>query len=282
MIRLNQKNLQFAVSFIVSKIIVSAIFASIVDLGRLHFLEDRFAYILPLLNIHNLGVVDFVQVTLYFIEILIFCYFIKNFEREISNKSAWSFSVLLFSIPILLKLATQVFYGNGFQQLAVELSYFSQHFSSMLTSILISSVYLYTSYIFLILYKPKKNQSNKIFLLPFKYWFLLMISIFGYSHFYFKLLVISIYYYYQLLVKFDFTESIWWITISVYTGFGLYIILMFTSLLFILLECMESEKIIEKNSKPILILGIALPIIFFFFGDITLDFISAILNAIIN
>jgi hypothetical protein len=45
---------------------------------------------------------------------------------------------------------------------------------------------------------------------------------------------------------------------------------------------MESEKIIEKNSKPILILGIALPIIFFFFGDITLDFISAILNAIIN
>ena len=274
--------LQFAVSYLITKTIGAALFASIVDLGRLHFLEDRFAYILPLLNIHNLGVVDFVQVTLYFIEILIFCYFIKNFDREISDKSAWSFSVLLFFSPILLKLATQVFYGNGFQQLTAELSYFSQNFGLMLTSILISSAYLYTSYIFLIRYKPKKNQSNQIFLLPFKYWFLLMISIFGYSYFYFKLLVISIYYFYQLLVNFNFTERMWWVTIIVYTGSGLFIILMLSSLLIILVECMESEKIIEKNSKPILLLGVALPIIFIFFGDKMLYFISAILNAIIN
>ncbi|MFM1852795.1 MAG: hypothetical protein RL164_112 [Bacteroidota bacterium] len=278
----NMKFIHFAVSYLITKLLLAALFASIVDLGQLHFLEDRFAFILPLLNIHNLGYVDFVQLALYVIEILIFCFLFKNLVREISDKSAWFFSVLLFISPAVLKLVTHVFYGNGFQQLATELSYFSQNIGSMLTSILISSAYVYTSYIYLILHKPLKKPSNQIFFLPVKYWFLIIIPIFGYSFFLFRFLVVTIFYYYQLLIKFDFTERMWWINLSVFTVIEFYIIIFYLGFIDIVFDSMSSEKEIKKNTKPIIIFGIILPVIIFLTGDKIIDVISAILNAIIN
>lgn len=278
----NMKFIHFAVSYLITKLLLAALFASIVDLGQLHFLEDRFAFILPLLNIHNLGYVDFVQLGLYVIEILIFCFLFKNLVREISDKSAWFFSVLLFISPAVLKLVTHVFYGNGFQQLATELSYFSQNIGSMLTSILISSAYVYTSYIYLILHKPLKKPSNQIFFLPVKYWFLIIIPIFGYSFFLFRFLVVTIFYYYQLLIKFDFTERMWWINLSVFTVIEFYIIIFYLGFIDIVFDSMSSEKEIKKNTKPIIIFGIILPVIIFLTGDKIIDVISAILNAIIN
>ena len=278
----NMKFIHFAVSYLITKLLLAALFASIVDLGQLHFLEDRFAFILPLLNIHNLGYVDFVQLALYVIEILIFCFLFKNLVREISDKSAWFFSVLLFISPAVLKLVTHVFYGNGFQQLATELSYFSQNIGSMLTSILISSAYVYTSYIYLILHKPLKKPSNQIFFLPVKYWFLIIIPIFGYSFFLFRFLVVTIFYYYQLLIKFDFTERMWWINLSVFTVIEFYIIIFYLGFIDIVFDSMSSEKEIKKNTKPIIIFGIILPVIIFLSGDKIIDVISAILNAIIN
>jgi hypothetical protein len=278
----NMKFIHFAVSYLITKLLLAALFASIVDLGQLHFLEDRFAFILPLLNIHNLGYVDFVQLALYVIEILIFCFLFKNLVREISDKSAWFFSVLLFISPAVLKLVTHVLYGNGFQQLATELSYFSQNIGSMLTSILISSAYVYTSYIYLILHKPLKKPSNQIFFLPVKYWFLIIIPIFGYSFFLFRFLVVTIFYYYQLLIKFDFTERMWWINLSVFTVIEFYIIIFYLGFIDIVFDSMSSEKEIKKNTKPIIIFGIILPVIIFLTGDKIIDVISAILNAIIN
>lgn len=278
----NLKFIHYAVSYLITKILLAALFASIVDLGRLHFLEDRFAFFLPLLNIHNLGYVDFVQLALYFIEILIFCFLFKNFVREISDKSAWFFSVLLFISPAVLKLVTHVFYGNVFQQLATELSYFSQNIGSMLTSLIISSAYMYTTYIYLILHKPLKKPSNQIFLLPVKYWFLIIIPIFGYSFFYFKMLVISIYYYYQLIVKFEFGERMWWIDLGVFTVFGFAFLIFYPVGFFIFLETMETEQKIKSSTKIILIFGIALPVIIFLFGDRVIGVISAILYSIIN
>lgn len=278
----NMKFIHFAVSYLITKLLLAALFASIVDLGQLHFLEDRFAFILPLLNIHNLGYVDFVQLALYVIEILIFCFLFKNLVREISDKSAWFFSVLLFISPAVLKLVTHVFSGNGFQQLATELSYFSQNIGLMLTSILISSAYVYTSYIYLILHKPLKKPSNQIFFLPVKYWFLIIIPIFGYSFFLFRFLVVTIFYYYQLLIKFDFTERMWWINLSVFTVIEFYIIIFYLGFIDIVFDSMSSEMEIKKNTKPIIIFGIILPVFIFLTGDKIIDVISAILNAIIN